>query len=106
MNFIFLALFILVVIAFFALFRKSSEEPTSNNYKNKSDDTFNLTLDGVDVNARLSELSKLPGALVIPNMRRVSIFFWIQKLQDYPKNVMPILWISTTGHTLLRLHGF
>ena len=61
MNFIFLALFILVVIAFFALFRKSSEEPTSNNYKNKSDDTFNLTLDGVDVNARLSELSKLPG---------------------------------------------
>lgn len=61
MNFIFLALFILVVIAFFALLRKSSEEPTSSNYENKSDDTFNLTLDGVDVNARLSELSKLPG---------------------------------------------
>lgn len=61
MNFIFLALFILVVIAFFVLLKKSSEEPTSSNYENKSDDTFNLTLDGVDVNARLSELSKLPG---------------------------------------------
>ena len=61
MNFIFFALFILVVIAFFALLRKSSEEPTSSNYENKSDDTFNLTLNGVDVNARLSELSKLPG---------------------------------------------
>lgn len=61
MNFIFLALFILVVIAFFALLRKSSEETTSSNYENKSDNTFNLTLNGVDVNARLSELSKLPG---------------------------------------------
>lgn len=61
MNFIFLALFILVVIAFFALLRKSSEEPTSSNYESKSDDTFNLTLDGVDVNARLNELCKLPG---------------------------------------------
>lgn len=60
MNFIFLALFILVVIAFFALLRKSSEETTSSNYENKSDNTFNLTLNGVDVNARLSELSKLP----------------------------------------------
>jgi DNA polymerase III epsilon subunit-like protein len=61
MDLVFLALFILIVITFFALLKRSSDKPTESNYEKKADDSFSLTLDGVDVNSRLKELSKLPG---------------------------------------------
>lgn len=61
MDLIFIVLLILVIITFFALLRKSSDEPTTSNHEKKTDDTFNLTLNGVDVNSRLKELGKLPG---------------------------------------------
>lgn len=61
MNFIFFVLSVLIVIAFFSYLKKSFKQIESSVSENQTDDTFNLTLDGVDVNARLNELCKLPG---------------------------------------------
>lgn len=61
MNFIFFILSVLIVIAFFSYLKKSFKQIETSSQESQADNTFNLTLNGVDVNARLSELSKLPG---------------------------------------------
>lgn len=42
MDLVFLALFILIVITFFALLKRSSDKPTESNYEKKADDSFSL----------------------------------------------------------------
>ena len=37
MDLVFLALFILIVITFFALLKRSSDKPTESNYEKKAD---------------------------------------------------------------------
>lgn len=60
MDIIFLLLLIIICYVIFSLISKKSDKPTNNPVPNKNE-SFSMVLNGVDVNDRLKELSKLPG---------------------------------------------